>query len=378
MFYSDLSLNGHKNNYWINMVIFLATHFQGNRLEDSKTWYNNLVLPLMDIAEKVILFDFDLFGMSQHQDESIDGNKGYNSIQRPKLEIELIRQVDEAIKSTKIDAFISYFASSYCDGSVIEYIKSKGIVTINWFCNASYQFKLVDKIAPYYDYCLVPERDLLNSYQLVKANPIYFQESANPKIYFPTKINQKYAVSFYGQRYADRFSTLRFVQNRIKEKITIAGSNWQPQVNKNILENSLRKLVKRLNFGSAQIVSNLKDDDLNSFINSSQINLGFSKVWNDFEKNPIKQVRLRDFEIPMAGGFYLTEQNDELSSFFEPNKEIVFFDNQEDLLSKIKYYLKHDEKRKSIAHQAYLRSVNEHTSQVRWSNFFKSIGILKG
>ena len=66
------------------------------------------------------------------------------------------------------------------------------------------------------------------------------------------------------------------------------------------------------------------------------------------DEPPIKQVRLRDFEAPMSGAFYLVERCDELAEFFEPDEEIVFFEDADELAEKAKYYLSHHAERERI------------------------------
>jgi len=36
---------------------------------------------------------------------------------------------------------------------------------------------------------------------------------------------------------------------------------------------------------------------------------------------------LRDFEVPVSGGLYLTQFSDELTEFYEPDKEVLIFRN---------------------------------------------------
>ena len=76
----------------------------------------------------------------------------------------------------------------------------------------------------------------------------------------------------------------------------------------------------------------------------AKINLGFSTCGETHVESAerIVQVRLRDFEVPMSGGFYMVEEMEELAEFFVPGKEIVFYQSKEDLAEKIQYYLGHD------------------------------------
>jgi len=51
----------------------------------------------------------------------------------------------------------------------------------------------------------------------------------------------------------------------------------------------------------------------------SRVNLGSARCPASQDgSEPIKQVRLRDFEVPMSGGFYLAEAFPELTHFSSP------------------------------------------------------------
>lgn len=56
-------------------------------------------------------------------------------------------------------------------------------------------------------------------------------------------------------------------------------------------------------------------------------------------KNPIYKLHLRTFEIPMCGGIEFTTYNDELASYFEEGKEIVFYKSKEEMIDKVRFYL---------------------------------------
>jgi spore maturation protein CgeB len=86
-------------------------------------------------------------------------------------------------------------------------------------------------------------------------------------------------------------------------------------------------------------------------------------------------VRLRDFEAPMSGAFYLAERCDELAEFFEPDKEVVFFEDADDLSEKAKFYLAHDAARERIRQAGMRRARAEHTWQHRFATTFRQMGL---
>ena len=61
------------------------------------------------------------------------------------------------------------------------------------------------------------------------------------------------------------------------------------------------------------------------------------------------QSTIRTFEIPAIGSFMLAERTGEHKSYFEEGKEAEYFSTLDELIEKIKYYLKNEEERKLIA-----------------------------
>ena len=57
----------------------------------------------------------------------------------------------------------------------------------------------------------------------------------------------------------------------------------------------------------------------------------------------------RIYDILGCGGFLLTNYQQEMFEYFEPDKEFVYYADYEDLMDKVDYYLEHDEERKLIA-----------------------------
>jgi len=80
-------------------------------------------------------------------------------------------------------------------------------------------------------------------------------------------------------------------------------------------------------------------------------------------------IPLRCFDIMGCGGFLLTNYQADLFELFEPNKDFVYYTDYEDLLEKVDYYLKHDEKRERIARNGYEKVKERHTYKERLLNW---------
>src|SRR5262245_50651070 len=166
-------------------IFYAAGRMPNQAVFGSTLWRDNLYLSLLDLGHNLIEFDYDLEPLIGKADFELPGNLDFIKQHRPRAERELLRQIKAAHSKEPIQLFFSYFYSSCVSAEVIREIRALGILTIHWYCNASYQINLVQDIAASYDYCLVPEKFRLDDYRRLGANPLYCQEAANPNIYKP-------------------------------------------------------------------------------------------------------------------------------------------------------------------------------------------------
>lgn len=110
---------------------------------------------------------------------------------------------------------------------------------------------------------------------------------------------------------------------------------------------------------------------------ASKINLNFSKAEVE-ERDGKVQVRPsmkgRIFDVCLAGGFLLTEYLPSIENYFEIDREIVCFQDAEEMISKITYYLQHETERKTIAEAGWKRACSEYNGVRMLSKMFAEIG----
>ena len=353
------------------MRIFCAMEaepFPGNRL-----WHNNIVFALRDLGHEVILFDFaPLDEFYKHTNTSIPAHRRWIEAHRPALEKALIAQIQTAHQGAPVQVFLSYFYSAHCTRETIGAIRQMGIKTVNWYCNASYQMDLVAEIAPAYDLCLVPEKNRLDDYRRIGARPLYCQEAANPSFYRDLGLPRDLGVVFVGQNYATRSAFCRALFEA-GLPIDVWGNNWGG-INRDWTAINLLRATQvewKAWLGTPRLPRSAchgfcTDQEMVSLYNRAKIALGFGAVASaNFQKQPIYQVRLRDFEAPMCGTFYLTEHQEELSEFFEIGREIETFHTEAELVDKARFYLTHDEAREKIRRAGHDRARRDHTWQKR-------------
>lgn len=151
----------------------------------------------------------------------------------------------------------------------------------------------------------------------------------------------------------------------------------------------LRALADRLPHRRAQTgpdqVRTLPADLIHGFIpngsmsamfRNSRVNLGFTRmIGEDPDAQGVNQVKLRDFEVPMAGGFYLVEKAPDYDSLFKPGVEVETWSGTGELLEKIRYYLAHDAERQAIAKAGAARAQAEHSWERRFRGLFDELGL---
>ncbi len=76
-------------------------------------------------------------------------------------------------------------------------------------------------------------------------------------------------------------------------------------------------------------------------------------------------IPLRAMDIMGCGGFLLSNFQRDFLDFFVPDEDFVFFENKEDLLRKIDYYLIHEDERKAIAKNGHDKVAAGHTYRHR-------------
>ena len=93
-------------------------------------------------------------------------------------------------------------------------------------------------------------------------------------------------------------------------------------------------------------------DDMVDVINSYKIHLNCN-ISND--------INYRTFETTGCGTFLITNYTPGLEKLFDIGKEIVVYNDLNDLDNKVKYYLENEEEREKIAKSGYEKSKRDHT-----------------
>jgi spore maturation protein CgeB len=92
---------------------------------------------------------------------------------------------------------------------------------------------------------------------------------------------------------------------------------------------------------------------------------GAKIVLNNLNPAEMWGTNVRTFEVAGAGGFQITDWRPGLSQLFEIDKELVTFDDIDELRTKLRHYLAAPEERAAIAAAGHARAARDHTYDLR-------------
>ena len=101
----------------------------------------------------------------------------------------------------------------------------------------------------------------------------------------------------------------------------------------------------------------VRGDEYARAICSFDINIGIVSTWNR------NHTASRTFQIPALGAFLMHERNEVVTQYFKEGVEAEFFESDDELLEKCRYYLAHPEERRRIAEAGRRRCVESGYSE---------------
>lgn len=113
------------------------------------------------------------------------------------------------------------------------------------------------------------------------------------------------------------------------------------------------------------------------YLNEMPLVFRHSKINLNITLRSIKNgIPLRAMDIMGAGGFLLTNPQNDFSRHFEDGTDYVSYKSTEDLLNKIEYYLSHEKERKEIAQNGWKKVCEEHTYKQRIQEMLTISGTI--
>ena len=309
---------------------------------------------------------------------------------------ELIKQ----LKKHSYDLFMTSHNEKILYMDTIEKLHSIGIpMLLICFDNLLIPFEH-QKVAKEFDVVWLTSKENKNMFDKWGAKTIFLPYAANPYFYRTSNVEEINRVVFLGTPYGSRANTINFLlDNDIPVSLfgkTTEASNFHSYtkgfiktvyddirfpIGRKLLEAAAKqKLMNdtRIITESTNLIVEGFAEEIDAIYSKYALSLSSTSARNTgILRHPVPVVNLRSFEIPMSGGIQFCQFNEELSGYFENKKEIIYYESNEEMVEKAKFYLSEDNKniRIKIRENARKRAENEHTWYCRFKRVFSNLGI---
>lgn len=335
---------------------------------------------------------------------------------RDELNQELLRLARSLRAAGRLDLIFCIVYDDFLRVETAKQLHELRAPMINYHVDMAFQWYRVIRTAPYFDVMAVAQ--MANAEHLKPYNPNieWMPMAANAEFYglhTTGASGYRYDVSFVGSFNPYRRALLaKCVQAGVKP--AVFGRGWEkehpteyrfewdwykvlhdvrhyafPRFKAEGLQSVIgplqRKFARRYAFGGLvgpDFRPPCSDEALPDIFRGSQVNLGFSDTgWHRtdgvvFSSN--LQCRLRDFEVPMSGGFYLVQEAPDHSDYYKLGQEIETWSQPEELVDKTAFYLKNSHKAERIREAGKRRALESHTWRHRFDHLFQRLRSMNG
>ena len=277
---------------------------------------------------------------------------------------DLQNNIIEIANDLKPDMVFFVLQETQIDKKTLVALKKNNHFMVNYFGDDQWRFNDFSKYyANYLDVCITTDKFSVDKYKDIgQKNIIRSQWASLGSDVEYKNIEYKYDVSFIGGS-----STYRvwFVNelSKVGIKVHCFGDRWDNgRVSYEEMEHIF--VTSKINLN----ISNSTQYDIRYLLKNPR------NILNTLRgKKNVSQTKARIFEIPVHGGFELTEYVPSIEDYFNLSNEIRCYKDIDEAKLLINYYLSHNEEREAIRTAGIKRARKEHTFYSRVVDFMKEI-----
>lgn len=300
---------------------------------------------------RVTHFDWRKLGFDVHAPDWVERRDAMNAA--------MLEAFDAAWREQPVDAVVGYLAGKNTSPETLVRMAERGSAIFN-FCWDDKLRMPGDRlggrdtspaaIAGQVDLNLTNAPSSLVKYAVHGGLACFSPQGAHPPLHRPYDVPFEFDVSFVGGRYGWRPRFVRRLQRLLEpDAIEIAC------------------------FGPGWPSGPLSDEEMVRLYSRSRINLGFAGV---ADSSRLLCLKGRDFEVPMSGGLYLTQDNPELALVYSVRREVATYLDAEDCARTIRELIADPERAAAIRRAGRERALRDHTWEARWERAFALAGML--
>ncbi len=275
---------------------------------------------------------------------------------RDQMNLAMLEAYRKADSQEPVDAVVGYLSGYNMSPETLMQMADTGAVIFNFCWDDKLNFPGPEigsryaspaAIAHAVDLNLTNSPDSVIKYAVHGGLAMFWPEAAHPDIHHPHDVPFEFDVSFVGGCYG-----------------------WRP-----VFIRRLSKMgIKVESFGHGWSNGPLPSEEMVKLYSRSRINLGFATVGHS---RRLMCIKGRDFEIPMSGGLYLTQDNPELLRVYDVGTEILTYKNESDCAQIIQNLLTDPDRAETIRKAGRKRCLSEHTYEKRWTKIFGMASLLQ-
>ena len=298
----------------------------------------NIYIPGVNKNNKNLIFRF-LFKFGLHLD--------FNNINK-NISLYIKKFKIDVIWIEKVNCLSVNLAKKLSENYKLIYYTNDNI---NKFHNISINYIFFIK---YFHYLLIP-KDYHSKTKKNKPKVYKFFRSFDNG-YIKRKYNYEKKIIdivFIGTYEKKRFHILNKAANNLNYNIEIFGNGWS-----NVKNTNQKLIIHNKPLYNQEFINTLR---------KSKIALNFLRKKNN------DQTTGRSFEILATNTFMLSEKSRIHSELFENHKECVYFEDYEELVANINFYINNEKKRKAISDNGFNKVHESYTYEIWINNFLKNI-----
>jgi hypothetical protein len=206
--------------------------------------------------------------------------------------------------------------------------------TVGYLIDVHVQTRSLLRIAAFFDYVFVAQRDFVGQFQEVNPNTFWLPLACDPEIHKRDQTDKVYEVGFVG--------------------------HWQRPPDR----------LKLLNLLSRDFMMN----DFRRYFRPEEMARIYTRCKIVFNKPVNGDLNMRVFEAMACGSLLVTQriQNGQEELFHE-GEHLVTYNSDEEAVEMVRYYLDHSEERERIAEQGYQEAVSKHTYRHRAQKMLETV-----
>ena len=333
---------------------------------------------------------------------------------RDELNQELLRFARDLQAAGQLDLIFCIVYDDFLLVETAKQLRDLRVPMINYHVDMAFQWYRVIRTAPYFDVMAVAQMTNAEYLAPYNRNIHWMPMAANPDFYYApaaTVPGYEQDVAFIGSFNPYRRALIADCVSRGIRPV-VCGRGWRAEAPspyqfewdlhkvchdlryyglprlkaegvKSLIEPLKRKYARQHRFEELigpEFRPPCSDEALPQMFRSSKVSLGFSDTgWHrDGHVIPSEnlQCRLRDFEVPMSGGFYLVQKAPGHDDYYKVGEEIETWSEAEELADKVIYYSKNVAAAERIREAGQRRALQSHTWRHRFDDLFQCLRAM--